>query len=61
MIGPCEVTSGLTGYLDRETAEKPFAVAELVEADRQKIRNDYPLLQLLHPEAYRGLLPELYR
>ncbi len=61
IIGPCEVTSGYTGYLDRDADEEPFAVAELVEADRQRIRSDYPLLQLLRPEAYTGLLPELYR
>ncbi len=61
VIGPCEVTPDLSGYLDRETAEKPYAAAELVEVDRLRIKKDYPLLGLLHPEAYRGLLPELYR
>lgn len=61
VIGPCEVTPGLTGYLDREADDRPFAVAELVEDDRKKVKEDYPLLGLLHPEAYRGLLPELYR
>lgn len=61
VIGPCEVTPGLTGYLDREAAEKPFAAAEPAEADRQRIKSDYPLLSLLHPEAYRSRLPELYR
>lgn len=61
VVGPCEVTAGLTGYLDREAAEKPYALAELVEADRRRIKSDYPLLELLQPEAYRGLLPELYR
>lgn len=60
VIGPCEVTPGSSGYLDREDAEKPFAAAELVEADLQRIRNEYPLLQLLNRTAYRGLLPELY-
>lgn len=61
VIGPCEVTPGATGYLDRETAEKPFALAELVEADRRRIKKDYPLLKFLRPEAYRGLLPDFYR
>ncbi|NLZ28343.1 MAG: hypothetical protein GX887_05195 [Firmicutes bacterium] len=61
VIGPCEVTHGSTGYLDRETVEKPYAAAELNEADRRKIKDDYPLLELLHPDAYEGLLPELYR
>ena len=59
VIGPCEVTPGSTGYLDREDAKRPFAVAELVEGDRDRIRSDYPLLRLLHPDAYR-VLPELY-
>lgn len=61
VIGPCEITPGLTGYLDREAVAKPFAAAELIEANRRRIKSDYPLLSLLHPEAYRGLLPELYR
>ncbi len=60
VIGPCEVTPGSTGYLDREDTERPFAVAELVEGDRDRIRSDYPLLRLLHPHAYR-VLPGLYR
>jgi len=60
VIGPCEITPGSTGYLDREGSEKPFAAAELIESDRQRIRREYPLLQLLNPKAYRGLLPELY-
>ena len=60
IIGPCEVTCGSTGYLDREDTEKPFAAAELIEADLHKIRGEYPLLRLLNPTAYRGKLPELY-
>lgn len=61
IIGPCEVTPGLSGYLDSEAVKKPFAVAELVEADLKRIKRDYPLLQLLNPKAYQGLLPELYK
>ena len=61
VMGPCEITPGLTGYLDREEAGKPFAAAELNEAERRRIKSDYPLLKLLRPEAYRGRLPELYR
>lgn len=61
VIGPCEITPGFTGYLDREAAGKPFAAAELREADRRRIKSDYPLLKLLRPEADRGRLPELYR
>jgi len=59
VIGPCEVTPGSTGYLDRQDAERPFAAAELVEADRSRIRSEYPLLRLLHLDAYR-VLPQLY-
>jgi predicted amidohydrolase len=60
VIGPCEVTPGSTGYLARTEEEDLIAVAELVEADRQRIRNQYPLLRLLQPKAYEGLIPELY-
>lgn len=59
VIGPCEVTPGSTGWLDREESARPFAAAELTQADRHRIRSDYPLLKLLHPDAYR-VLPELY-
>ena len=61
VIGPCEITAGRTGYLDRESEERPFAAAELVEEKRLRIKEKYPLLKLLRPEAYRGRLPELYR
>lgn len=61
VIGPCEITPDLSGYLDRENEGKPFAVAELAEGRRLRIRESYPLLKLLRPAAYRGRLPELYR
>lgn len=61
IIGPCEVTPGRTGYLARTNDEDPVAIAELVEADRQEIQKDYPLLQLLQPKAFEGLSPELYK
>ncbi|HPU02131.1 MAG: carbon-nitrogen hydrolase family protein [Firmicutes bacterium] len=60
VLGPCEITPGQTGYLDRDAEGRPFAAAELREADRRRIKTDYPLLELLRPEAYRGRLPELY-
>jgi predicted amidohydrolase len=60
IIGPCEVTPDLTGYLAQASDENPDAIAELVEADRQEIQRSYPLLRLLQPKAYEGLLPELY-
>ncbi len=60
VIGPCEVTPGMTGYL-HEDAEKDYALAGLVDADRRRIKNDYPLLNLLQPGAYREELPHLYR
>ncbi|NMB45675.1 MAG: hypothetical protein GX998_04610 [Firmicutes bacterium] len=60
VMGPCEATPGLTGYLARAEANEPLVTAELVEADRQRIKKDYPLLRLLQPNAYVGLLPELY-
>ena len=60
IIGPCEVTPGLTGYLAQNDGEQPLAVAKLVESDRERIKGDYPLLRLLNPKAYAGRLPELY-
>ncbi len=57
VIGPCEATPGFTGYLDRSAPEKSYALAELHEPDRQRVKNDYPLLDFLNPGAYRGLLP----
>lgn len=59
VIGPCEVTPDLTGYLARTCDGNPVAIAELVEADRQETQRNYPLLQLLQPKAYVGLLSEL--
>ena len=61
VIGPCEAAPDLSGYLDRSAPEKNYALAELHEADRQRVKDDYPLLNYLNPGAYRGLLPELYR
>ncbi|NMB11353.1 MAG: carbon-nitrogen hydrolase family protein [Firmicutes bacterium] len=60
VIGPCEVTLDSTGYLARTEGEELIAVAKLVEADRQRIKAEYPLLRLLQPKAYEGLIPELY-
>lgn len=61
VMGPCEATPDFSGYLDRSGAEKTYALAELQEADRLRVKEDYPLLDYLNPGAYRGLLPELYR
>ncbi|HHW73679.1 MAG TPA: hypothetical protein GX744_00295 [Firmicutes bacterium] len=60
VIGPCEITPDLSGYLARESEGRPFAAAELDEDGRLRIKKSYPLLKLLHPAAYRGRLPELY-
>ena len=60
VIGPCEITPDLSGYLAREGKGKPFAAAELDEDGRLRIKKSYPLLKLLQPAAYRGRLPELY-
>ena len=61
VLGPCEITPGLTGYLTPEESGSPYVLAELPEGERQKIKESYPLLKLLRPQAYRGRLPELYR
>ena len=54
------MTLDSTGYLARTEGEELIAVAKLVEADRQRIKAEYPLLRLLQPKAYEGLIPELY-
>ena len=61
VLGPCELTPGSSGYLTPERDDRPYAAAELPEAERLRIKEQYPLLKLLQPQAYRGLLPELYR
>ena len=52
IIGPCEVTGDLSGFLCRAVASAPAATAELDEAARQRLRHTYPILDLLNPEAY---------
>ncbi|HOL17641.1 MAG TPA: nitrilase-related carbon-nitrogen hydrolase [Bacillota bacterium] len=54
IIGPCEVTGDLSGFLCRAVPSAPAATAELDESARQRLRQIYPLLDLLHPEAYEA-------
>lgn len=61
IIGPCEVTADLSGYLARAFLSAPVAAAELDEAARDRVRQAYPILRLLNPEAYRGGLFDLER
>ncbi len=61
VLAPCETSPGKTGYLERGEAGREFASGHLDEEKRHKLLEDYPLLGLLNPGAYRGNLPELYR
>ncbi len=54
IIGPCEVTADLSGFLCRAAVSSPAATAELDEAARQRLRHTYPILSLLNPEAYEA-------
>lgn len=56
VIGPCEITSGQSGYLARGYPESPVITAELNNQDLLKIRKNYPLLKLLNPAAYSDLI-----
>ena len=53
--GPCDITPGMSGYLDRRPTGSPFAVADVDEKARQQLKSKYPLLKFLNPEAYRDL------
>ncbi len=57
IVAPCEITFGNTGYLARSNPASPLVYAELDKKALTKIRNYYPLLKLLNPDAYS----ELYR
>ena len=56
VIGPCEITPGQSGYLARGYPHSKHVTAELNEEARRQIKQKYPLLKLLNPEAYRGSL-----
>lgn len=52
VIGPCEITPGQSGYLARGYPHSKYVTAELKEKARRQIKQKYPLLKLLNPEAY---------
>ncbi len=54
VIGPCEVTEDLSGYLARQPAGTPAVSAELPEAKRTALKEKYNILKQLNPEAYLG-------
>lgn len=56
VIGPCEITPGQSGYLARGYPHSTAVTASLDEEARRQIKQKYPLLKLLNPEAYRGSL-----
>jgi len=60
VLGPCEITPGQTGYLERGGPGSRAVVADLREEERQDLLSRYPLLQLLNPRAYGGCLREYY-
>jgi len=56
VIGPCEITVGLSGYLARGYPQSPVVAAELDEESRLQIKQKYPILSLLNQAAYDDLL-----
>ncbi len=52
IIGPCEITPGSSGYLNRGAPGKEAVTAELDEERRKKLTSAYPILKLLNPSAY---------
>jgi len=57
VMGPCEITSGNTGYVTRE--ESPV-IGELDFRELERIRREYPLLKFLNRKLYEKWLPDLY-
>ena len=55
ILGPCEITPGQSGYLERGYPGTAAVSAKLDENTRHLLRESYPLLKLLNPEAYRVL------
>ncbi|MDW7652319.1 MAG: carbon-nitrogen hydrolase family protein [Bacillota bacterium] len=56
ILAPCEMTAGFTGVLAREQTAGETVQALLNSTDRRRVIDNYPLLKLLHPAAYRPLL-----
>ena len=57
VIGPCEITPGKSGYLQRGYPHTTEVTADLDQAARRELIKKYPLLKLLNPPAYS----EIYR
>ncbi len=55
VLGPCEITPGQSGYLSRGYPHSSLITAELDEKARRRIRQKYPILDLLNLEAYTGI------
>jgi predicted amidohydrolase len=55
ILGPCEITPGQSGYLKRGYPGTAVVTAKLDENIRHPLKESYPLLKLLNPEAYRVL------
>ncbi|MDW7738772.1 MAG: nitrilase-related carbon-nitrogen hydrolase [Bacillota bacterium] len=56
VLGPCEITPGQSGYLERGYPDSPLITARLDQSSRLQIKANYPLLEQLNPEAYDRLL-----
>ncbi len=55
VIGPCEITPAMSGFLARGYPQTPLVKAELDEEARLGLKEKYPLLELLNPAAYSVL------
>lgn len=58
VIGPTEITPGLSGYLARGYPRTPLVYAELDETARHRLKEEYPILEMLNPAAYVDLYGE---
>lgn len=58
VIGPCEITPGKSGYLQRGYLHTAEVTAELDETARRELIEKYPLLKLLNPSAYSEIYSE---
>lgn len=61
IIGPCEITDGLSGYLARAAVGTPAVTAALDQEARGKIKESFPILDLLNPKAYASDLAKSAR
>lgn len=55
IMGPCETTADFSGYLARGSAGTAAVSAFLDQTKRWQVKENYPVLRQLNPEAYGDL------